>query len=125
MKKQKIKRFFYCLAITFLFLCAMPVRVLAAGNLSPETQGNLEALGETILEWYSIARSVAVPLAILSFGSCGFRILSSIFMAKGEYTYDAALRQFLYTGLSLAIIILLPWLTDWVSGIAERYAWRP
>lgn len=86
---------------------------------------HINSMMEKIRGWYILGRNIAVPLAILSFASCGFKVLFNVLSTKGEYRFDAIMRQFLYTGMAIALILLLPVIVQMVIDIVKRVAWKP
>lgn len=89
------------------------------------TNHYINGMMKKIHGWYILGRNIAVPLAILSFASCGFKILLNVLSTKGEYRFDAIMRQFIYTGLAIALILMLPVIVQTVIDIVKRVAWKP
>lgn len=78
---------------------------------------------------YKIARSIAVPLSILSLASCGFKFLGSIFF--GNYASAAstdmmkARKQAVYTIIALFVVVFLPQIFYEAIAFFKQYAWKP
>ena len=78
---------------------------------------------------YKLMCSIAMPLAIISFASCGFKFLGSIFL--GSYVSPSnpdmqkAQKQFLYTVLFVMLIILLPRIFGAAIAFFKTSAWKP
>lgn len=98
----------------------------SSSSRTPNTVSGLYAYAYKI---YKIARSIAVPLSILSLASCGFKILGSIFF--GNYASAAgtdmmkAQKQAVYTVIALLVIVFLPQIFNEASSFFRQYAWKP
>lgn len=78
---------------------------------------------------YKAIRNVCVPMAILSFASCGYKFLGSIFFGNfaspvgGDM--EKAKKQFFWTFMAILFIILLPQIFGAAINFFEDTAWNP
>lgn len=120
MKKQKsYYRFFTVLCTILMMLGCMAI------TASASTGSYLDAMNDKIIEWYKTIRKIAVLLLMLSFASCGFKIMSCVFMSKGEFAADAAKKQAFYSVLALLVLVLLPSIIMMGSDMFRATAWKP
>ena len=94
---------------------ATPVRCTSCGKTlkqSAKKPQDIIAMNELAFEIFKTIRSICIPLAILSFASCGWKFLGSIFF--GNYVSMAgtdmmkAQKQLVMTILAVLFIVLFP-----------------
>lgn len=104
--KCRIGAILLCLILSTIFL-AVPVS--AAGN---KVQENIHGMNDLTFEIFKTIRTICIPLAIISFASCGWKFLGSIFF--GNYVSMAgtdmmkAQKQLVLTILAVMLVVLFP-----------------
>ena len=113
--KTVSSRVFAVLLVVFL-LCAMSVPVFA---------DDLDTMNDKTFSLYKTFRNcIAMPLVILSFASCGFKILSAMFTGQSQ-DMTKIKKQILYTVMGLFALYFLPLIFGWAKGQLEATAWKP
>lgn len=116
----KIRRF------TSVFIISLVMSGIFASQVSAAGSSDINSMGNKIMEWYYLIRNkIAVPLLIVSFSSCGFRILGAGFQSKSDQTIHEAYIQFLTSSLALLVLFLLPYLIGTTREMLEQTRWRP
>lgn len=81
---------------------------------------------EVIMDWYRLIRDhIAVPFLIISFASCGFSILSSALLSRGDQAVNAVIERLKASAIALIVLFVLPYLVGSVRDLLESTAWSP
>lgn len=120
--KRRIGAVIFCLIACSIFF-AVPVSAASDVNTS------INDMNDFAFKVYKAIRAVVVPLAIVSFASCAFKFLGSIFF--GNYASMAgndmmkAQKQLVFTIMAVLFIVLLPTIFSIAISIFKRSAWDP
>ncbi len=123
--KRRCLATLFCLFLLVIFL-AIPV---SAANDKPTYEESVAAMDDYAYKVYLGIRGIVCPMAILSFASCGYKILGSIYF--GNYASAAgtdamkAQRQFVLTILAVVFVLAIPTIFTAARGIFEGSAWEP
>ena len=125
--KQIMKHRCRILAVAIcLFAC---ITVFATPAFASEYDDYVTEMDDFAFEVYKAIRSVVVPLAIVSFASCAYKFLGSIFF--GNYASMAgndmmkAQKQLVFTIMAVLFIGLLPGILSTAITIFKGTAWEP
>lgn len=91
--------------------------------VSPD--GNISDMMTQVLDWYKLIRKIAVPILIVSYASCGFTVLFSAYMERGEKARDSVRKHIMESTVALLILTLLPKIIDETIGLVKSSAWQP
>ena len=107
-----------------LFILAVPLLAFSASAEAMTSEDYMDALAEKAFSWYMLLCKISVPLMILSFASCGFQLIASVFL-KSQASSDNVKKQFLITAGAVAVLLLLPWIVSYAKSILEPVGWQP
>ena len=130
MNKNLCRVISFCLLL-LLLVCSCSMFVFADDSvgetLPPEELPFDGKMMQGFLSFYSILRDkIAVPLLIISYATCGFKILSAGFSSQGgSRMIDSAKKQFLYSTLALFVLCLLPSLINSTITTLKSSGWKP
>lgn len=110
------------IAIFILAFSIFPLPARAA-DLSDDT--NLSNMDNYAWSVYSAIRSIVIPLAIVSFGMCGFKILAAIIVGNPNMDMTKVKKQIFYTFLATFVIVFLPLTMKWAKSIVIINPWTP
>ena len=105
--------------------CAFP----GCTHILSEQEKQEQNMGVFAFQIYKWIRAICVPMAIISFASCGFRFIGSILL--GNYANVAgndilkARKQMVYTAIAIMFIILLPYIYGTAISFFEKTGWKP
>ena len=106
-------------ATSVLLVSMFSIQAFAAGT-------EMENMGKNIMSWYRLIRNnIAVPLLIVSFASCGFKILFSGFNAGGDRAISEATTHFFTSMVALIVLFVLPYLIGSARQMLESTGWKP
>lgn len=124
---MKFKRRILAVLLCLFLLSVLTVPAFAADN--DDYAKNIANMDEFAYKVYKAIRSIVCPLAIISFASCGYKFLGSIFF--GNYASMAsndmmkAQKQLVYTIMAVFFIIFLPKIFSFAIGVFQASAWKP
>ena len=121
--KISVKRRIMTALTISVCICLCLTTQVSAAPATPEQY--LDAMGDRAFSWYLTLCKIAVPLLILSFASCGFKFIGSVFVKKGEFSFDESLKHFFMSVSSLAVLLLLPLIMTWAKELLQPLGWKP
>lgn len=105
-----------------LLICCLSVTVYADDG---DAQASISKMNDKIMYWYYLIRNyIAVPLTIISFASCGFRMVGSIFSSSPN-AMDSIKTQIKVTAIAFAVLTFLPLIIGEAREMLESTAWQP
>lgn len=110
------------IVIFVLFLSVLPIPTYAA-ELSDST--DLTGMDDYAWSVYKSIRAIAIPLAIVSFGMCGFKILGAIILGNPNMDMPKIKKQIFYTFIAVIAIAALPLIMSWAKSIVIVKPWTP
>ena len=89
------------------------------------SNGYMSQMGNEAFKLYRSIVSLVFPFAILSIAKCGFDILFSTWMGKGEAEIAKAKKRAVLTFMAMICIIMLPLVVSYIKNKVAPTAWEP
>lgn len=126
---RRLARILCCVTLLFALNSAL---IMASAETTPvagSPEATIDEMNEFTFEHYKVICRICIPMAIISFASCGFKFLGAIFSgsyaASGGGDMQKAQKQFFMTILAVLFLILLPSIFGGAVDFFKQSAWTP
>lgn len=122
MKKQN-RRILTALIWMIALAVLLPQNAYA---LSADVESKLDTMGTEVFGIYKLFLcGIAIPVLIVRFAACGFRVLGATFLSQGDTAIDKVKRDVTNSIIAMFVLFFLPTVIGWAIGIFSVNAWKP